>query len=208
MAKKISRPAFTTPRGRLYYAYLTGEPNEYKKNKNWMTQLRFEEGDDHINMAAVEDWYAKMRQVENELVEEYKRANPKEKILGIVSGLRDVETDNNDNDLPLLLKTKTGVFDEQANRGRPNFFDRKPGPDGKARIMPLEEAKDYFYSGAYAIIKGVITAYLQDSGVLYLTYRPRGVQFVAHGPALEGAVDMDALEDDGEGDNGNAPFDV
>ena len=205
---KMEKPEFTTVRGRLCYTYLTGEPNEYKGNRSWSTELRFDTEDDNINASAVEDMYARMREVEKKLEAEYRKKYPKEKIVDIQSGLKDVEYDKNDNTLPPLLKVKTGVFEDSVGRGRPIFFDRVFGANGKARQLTLEEAKEKIYAGAYAIIKGVITVFRQDNGILYLTYRPRAVQFIAHGEPMGGMVQEMDIPEDEYSEEGNATFEV
>ncbi len=213
--KLSNRADFITPVGRLSYLYLFDEPNKYNEQSSayWSATVFWDLADLVIEPRRDEiaEFYAAMRLIETEFFENFKKENAQlipgqvKDFLRPFSGLRVSETDETGQNNPAQLRTKTGYREDWVNAGRPAFFDRK------GQQIGLEEARQLIYSGCYGRISGQLrtSMFNPESGVLYITYSPRGVQFYADGDPLGASrVNMDSLAGSEESENVEAPAPV
>lgn len=191
---------FVSPIGRFNWLHLFDTPSQYAENspEYWSGVLTFDPEDVVLQKfpSQIEEFYKLQRDVEAQLFSQLKADNAKKIPADLVpylrpsSGLRDAATKEDGDTAPRQLTFKTLRRADWVNEGRPAFF----AADGT--LLDLDAAKKLFYSGAYGRVRGSLrVSMLNEGGIAYITYSPRGVQFFTDGERLDsGSVSMDSLE--------------
>lgn len=193
------REEFQTPVGRFQYLYLFRKPNVFKDKNGaessrayWSADVFYDPEDPVVKnfISQVKDFFAAQRATEKRFLEEFKKANAKlinpEDIdrIRVYSSLKKPGKTEEGEAVHAKLNAKTGCNPEWPSEGRPAYFNRA------GELLSLEAAEKLIYAGCYGRIRGMAhTSFYNEQGnVLYVTYRPRAIQFYQDGDLLGGGL--------------------